>query len=231
MQLVIDIGNSRHKAALFDGPQLVSSHLPTQGQHWDELFAQAQQVMVCASGALPAFLEGRQYQQVGPHLNLPFVNHYANPQKLGPDRIALLAGAQLLYPGQHCLVIDAGTCITLDLLTADGQFVGGIISPGVEMRLKAMHQFTARLPLLPLEDKVPALAGLDTAGCMQSGAINGARAEVAGTIAAFEKLYAPLTTVITGGHHPLFENLQKEGIFAEPFLLMQGCNYLLLSNA
>lgn len=157
---------------------------------------------------------------------LPFEMDYLTPETLGLDRIALAAAAVSKYPGQDCLVIDAGTCITYDMVNRAGKFLGGAISPGVQMRFKALQHFTARLPLGGREYWKD-MIGKSTHESIASGVINGTINEVSGTINQYAGRFPQLITVLTGGDAPLFDGLLKNTIFAAPDLLLEGLNHIL----
>ena len=161
--------------------------------------------------------------------SLPITSQYATPHTLGVDRIASVAGANFLYPGKNCLVIDLGTCITYDLIDQSGVHHGGGISPGLEMRLKAMHKFTSKLPLISMKGK-PDLIGKTTKECMQSGALNGTIAELEGIIWRYRQLFKDLVIIFCGGGAIFFESKIKDDIFALPNLVLTGLNHILRFN-
>jgi type III pantothenate kinase len=162
-------------------------------------------------------------------LPLPINNLYATPHTLGVDRIAGACGAMQQFPSSHCLVIDAGTCIKYDFLDNIGNYHGGGISPGLRMRLQAMHTFTAKLPLVDIVD-APPLIGNTTEACLQSGAINGMVEEIQGIIARYQKEFAGLRVILCGGDGRFFENKLKGPIFALPELVRSGLNSILIHN-
>jgi type III pantothenate kinase len=142
-------------------------------------------------------------------------------------------GAAGLFPAQNCLVLDLGTCITADFVSADGTFQGGLISPGLRMRFQAMHTFTARLPLLdqlPDAGNWPPLTARSTQEAMLSGAMNGMALELTGIIDEYTNQHADLRVIVCGGDGPLFINRLKPGIFAVPELVLQGLNRILLMH-
>jgi type III pantothenate kinase len=152
---------------------------------------------------------------------LPFLNAYGSPETLGNDRLALVAALSKLYPKEDSIVISIGTCITYNFLAKNNAFRGGAISPGVELRLKAMHQFTDKLPLIEREGHLSVL-GYDTETSIRSGAINGITAEIDGMIALFEAQYGRINAVLTGGDSPFFESRLKNKIFADTNFLFKG---------
>jgi len=160
---------------------------------------------------------------------VPFSNIYASPHTLGLDRMAAVAGGQLLYQNTSCLIVDIGTCITYDVLDSKGVYHGGGISPGVEMRLKAMHKFTSKLPLVSPKGS-PQLIGKTTKECLLSGATLGAIAEVDGIISQYKQFFNDLTIIFCGGGAKFFESKIKGHIFAVPNLVLIGLNQILRYN-
>ena len=151
---------------------------------------------------------------------------YKTPATLGVDRIAAVCGALDHSPGEDCLVIDAGTCITFEFLDADGVYHGGAISPGLQMRFRAMHEFTARLPLVTSSITAPFI-GDSTETCMQSGVSNGMKAEVDGIVSRYRHQYPDVKILLCGGDAHFFEN-PSNGIIFMPELVLKGLNRILL---
>ena len=155
-----------------------------------------------------------------------------------------MCGAKALFPMQNCLVVDIGTCITYDLIDKNDNFFGGTISPGVRMRLRAMHEFTQKLPLLEWNSKnnfsenfsknssenFPNIQGSSTKDAILSGAINGVLMEIQGIIHHFERLYEDLHIILCGGDAFYFEKSLKGTIFAHPKLVLYGLNRILQYN-
>ncbi len=172
-----------------------------------------------------------------PHTPLPIENRYHTAATLGPDRLAAATGAWAYTKGENCLVIDAGSCITMDLLLDHG-FEGGNISPGLEMRLDAMHQFTDGLPR-PNLNKHPNLPcsiknarlGKSTEEALILGACQGLLLEIKGFIEACETQYGPLKICLTGGNAAFLADKLKREIFVLPNLVLRGLNEILLYNA
>jgi type III pantothenate kinase len=162
-------------------------------------------------------------------------NAYATPQTLGADRLAGAVGAAYLRPGQPTLILDAGTALKLDLVTADGTYHGGSIAPGLRMRLRALHTFTGRLPLIELPDPAALvqLIGDSTASSMLSGVLNGAAAEVTGLVADYRQRYPGLGLVLTGGDAPYLQPHLAPAlglIFVVPELVLVGLDRILRHN-
>lgn len=162
---------------------------------------------------------------------LPITKNYDTPQTLGADRVAAAVGADFLFPDDNCLVIDMGTCITYDWVSAEAVFEGGIISPGFRMRFKAMNTFTKRLPLIENDNTefVP-LVGKSTITAMQSGVVNGLLAEIEGIIDRYVQEKGECKVLLCGGDAPFFEKRLKNHIFAQPNLVLIGLNRILKYN-
>ena len=240
MNLTIDIGNTRTKIAVFQGDELLHQAV------WDELTVDAlkelaynqkvEKIILSSvskqSEEVMAFLKGHfAFLELMTDTPLPIRIRYKTPTTLGKDRVAAAVGAFHLFSGENCLVIDAGTCITLDLVSAEGEFLGGNISPGIEMRLKAMHHFTARLPLVARMGELPDELGDSTENAIRNGGELGALLEVEGFIHRCEKKYRPLRVVLTGGDADFFVKHAKTKIFAHQNLVLIGLNQILQHNA
>ncbi len=163
---------------------------------------------------------------------LPIKVHYHSIETLGVDRIAGVVGAFDNFPGQNSLVIDLGTCITYDFIDNQNIYHGGAISPGLGMRLKGMHQFTGKLPLIEvtdLNDHIEIL-GKSTKESLESGAFNGMLMEINGFISHFIGKYQGINIILTGGDSYRFESLINHPIFVAPKLVLQGLNRILDYN-
>jgi type III pantothenate kinase len=160
---------------------------------------------------------------------LPFTNLYKTPQTLGIDRIAAVAGAQFLFPQKNGLVIDAGTCITYDAISSNGEYKGGAISLGLTLRLRALHEFTNKLPLI--EPRWPMnLEGNSTEESILAGVCVGLIDEINGKIQRYEQQYSELQVILTGGDADFLGKHLKSNIFAAPLLVLLGLNQILLFN-
>jgi type III pantothenate kinase len=235
MHVAVDLGNTKAKVGIFIQRELTEKHvfestieliqwlraLPVEGL----IISSVKEDVNTLISGIPA----RHKIVLTSHTPLPIQLRYASPLSLGVDRIAAACGAHHLFPGASKLVIDAGTCITYDFTSANGEFLGGSISPGMHMRFKAMHTFTARLPLLTPEG-YPSLLGTTTEQGMQSGVINGIREEMNGIIAQYMARQADVQVLLTGGDGPFFENQLKASIFACPNLILIGLNSILAHN-
>ncbi len=160
---------------------------------------------------------------------LPFINKYLTPKTLGVDRLALIAAASSQFPNENTLVIDAGSCITFDVLNEFGEYFGGSISPGIEMRYKAVNHYTANLPLLSKSESIPEL-GNSTENAIHHGILNGVIQEIEGVIGQYKTKYQKLTVVLTGGDTIFLAKNLKSSIFAIPNFLLEGLNRILIHN-
>ena len=242
MNLIIDIGNSFSKLILFNKNEIAhfEKHALLEKKKLEiflKNFPKISAAMLSNVGKeldwIQDFLTnaGIEVMILDKTLRFPFALKYKSPDTLGVDRIALAAGAYAGFPNKDVLVIDAGSCITYEFINKAQEYIGGAIAPGLQMRLKAMHEFTARLPLLHWEGEKPPLTGQSTDECMLSGAVHGIQAEVGGIIERYKKRYPNLTVIITGGDQMLFDKDLKSGIFADAYLLAKGMNFILNYNA
>jgi type III pantothenate kinase len=239
MNLVLDIGNTRAKAALFQQDSLVKEGVfsltdPPALYRFLEGFKPEKLILSSVIAQLPAFLEELEEQiKVFPfdnHTRIPIQNKYKSASTLGSDRLAAAVGAWKRFPGKPVLVIDSGTCIKYNFVTAAGEYLGGGISPGIDMRFRALHAFTGRLPELEADYDYDGLIGMSTRDSLLSGVLNGALEEVRGTIERYEAQYNGLQTVLTGGNYPFFEKRLKKRIFALPQIVLEGLNEILEYN-
>lgn len=152
---------------------------------------------------------------------LPFTTPVGKPETIGADRLALAAAAVYFFPKQHNLVIGMGSCITYNFINADHEFLGGGISPGMEMRMKALNQFTAKLPIVKPDGNVP-LVGYDTVTNILSGVVMGMAKEMDGFIGAYKERYGNFNVHLTGGDLVYLAPHLKNQIFADPELIFKG---------
>jgi type III pantothenate kinase len=235
INLAVDFGNSRIKAGLFEGEIFKEKFSFTQMSELKQWLSQSHNNLIVSSVSdevtrilTEAKSTGKKIQ-LSAATPLPIMVKYTTPETLGVDRLAAACGALQLFPGQPCLVIDMGTCINYEVLDSDTVYWGGIISPGVNMRFKAMHTFTARLPLIePVAGAQ--LIGNSTQTCMQSGVMNGILEEMRGIINQLRSKYPNLRVILCGGDASFFENQLKDSIFAAPELVLRGLNRILNHN-
>ncbi|MCT4624632.1 MAG: type III pantothenate kinase [Schleiferiaceae bacterium] len=237
--LIIDIGNTFCKVAVFENQVLTQFfkikdiEVTTLKKNID--FSEISLFLVSSTRQKPTELLN-DLSQFGKclwlehHFSFPFTNKYATPDTLGKDRLALAASACLEFKNKDTLVIDAGTCITYDIITSKNEYLGGAISPGLEMRFKALNTFTEKLPLL--EPKHPEdLIGKDTQDSILSGIVNGTALEIDGVINEYKKRFPNLNVVLTGGDQLFFAECIKNNFFARPEFLLKGLNYIAELNA
>lgn len=240
VNLIIDIGNTTAKVAFFDKGEMLC-RLRTDTDHLVELLkndnhtTQCRQAIVSTTANLPTSLtqltESLKIKTLwlNYQTRLPFVNDYKTPQTLGPDRVAAVAGAMNTWPEENVLVIDAGSCITYDLLTADGHYKGGNISPGIKMRLRAMNEHTARLPLVTTNGELPPM-GHDTQTALRAGSLMGVKYEIEGYIHYLYKGYTNGRVVLTGGDADILKDLLPKTAVCDNHLVLRGLDFILQYN-
>jgi type III pantothenate kinase len=236
MNLAIDIGNTQVKLALFGKDELIEPF--TQKEAIDDILSQNKisRAIISKSGAdteIESKLKEYKIKTLvlSHELNLPIELLYKTPETLGADRIAGSVAANFLFPNTSVLKIDFGTCITYDFVNDKNQYQGGAISPGMMMRFKAMHNYTAKLPLVdPMQFTRFELTGEDTDTSLLSGVMNGIKEEVSGIIKEYEKRFGRLKVVATGGDAGIFVTLVNCEIFARPYLVLEGMNRILNYN-
>jgi type III pantothenate kinase len=235
MNLLVDSGNTSTKLALCEHGKIRETLLYTGVASLEYVRTHYKPSSVIISSVNKSLTEIRTFFSSLPVVVLdaqtpiPFANGYETPATLGMDRLAAVAGAQVVFPEADCLCIDAGTCITYDFIDKEGQYLGGGISPGIEMRFKALNTFTARLPLIQ-GIKETDLLGKTTEGSIRNGVQNGILHEVEGFITAYKTKYQDTKVIITGGDARFFESRIKETIFVVPELLFLGLNRILEYN-
>lgn len=233
--LIIDLGNTRAKVARYQGGALQRALVVERPDPHAlvPLFPDLppERIGIGASGPLdPALLGALEAWAPVVLLNgasaAPLVNTYGTPTTLGVDRLANAVAARNMFAGRPVLAVDAGTCITYDLVDAEGRYLGGAISPGLAMRVRAMHAYSARLPLVELPAEPPRL-GTTTAEALQSGVVFGALGELEGYLRVWRQQYVDLVVVLTGGDGLRMVRGLKNGIFAHPTLTLDGLHALL----
>lgn len=241
MNLVIDTGNTSTKMAVFNGQEMLA-HYQRERLVVGELEKLKENFPAVNSLIISSVV--RQDEQVNKFCRTNFDNYirlsyetrlpikvlYQTPQTLGNDRIADVVGAWKEYPSQDMLVIDAGSCVTYDLITGKGEYLGGNISPGLTMRFRALNNFTDQLPLVTRGENTNVL-GKNTKEAIMLGVQHGLIQEMRGIIELVKQDYPELKAVLTGGDLPFFEKELKNLIFADPFLTLKGLNEILNYNA
>lgn len=236
MNISIDIGNTKSKLAIFENDnilekysnisavdiiaisekfineKLIISSVNEQSTHLYNLIPNKKRVLLMNS-----------------EIKIPIINNYNQKQSLGMDRLSAAIGVYKLNPDSNNLIIDMGTCITYDIITKENQFEGGIISAGIGLRAKALHNFTSKLPFVEVEGNFN-LIGKSTAECIESGILNGILGEIQYIIDCYLDKYEGLSIFLTGGDSHLFETKIKQTIFVNSDIVLIGLNCILNYN-
>ena len=239
MNLTIDIGNTRIKTAVFQEHRILfndSRPLKDYKKYILNILDKysVNQAIISSVGNLKDESFKFLSDLVELHFltfktKVKFINKYKTPSSLGVDRIALVSAAVDQFPNSNVLVFDVGTCITYDFVNSKKEYFGGAISPGIEMRYKALHSFTENLPKLAPVTKIPAL-GNTTKDAIHLGVLQGVICEIEGVIELFKAKKQKLTIVLTGGDTIFLAKNIKSTIFANPNFLLEGLNSILTYN-
>ena len=240
MNLVIDAGNTHIKFAIFRRDVLLHVETSPEAGFADHIKSVFEQYPNIERAIISSVSNLQDYAVdvvsvfcevyvLTPKCKLPFKNSYATPQTLGPDRLALATAAFYENPKGNTLVIDAGTCITYDMVNDHGEYLGGAISPGLYMRYNALHEFTDRLPKLTPENILDFI-GNATETSIHSGVVNGICLEIDGAIDQYKSRFRDLTVILTGGDAQFLSKRLKSTIFAHSNFLLKGLNQLLDYN-
>lgn len=234
MLLAIDIGNSRIKTAIFENNSQTVSYsfdhtvLKSSIRNILDQHIQCTDIVVANVGSyaqdeLVNIAPAMKWHFISHLTRFPFHNLYKTPTTLGIDRMVLASGAVLSYPGRNRLVIDAGTCVTYDFIDNQNNYHGGAISPGLGMRYRALHEFTAKLPML--ERKQPdGKIGQSTPESIHSGVVNGLVHEIDGFIDHYKSKYDDPVVILTGGDTDFLAKSVKNTIFAHSNFLLESLN-------
>jgi type III pantothenate kinase len=239
MNLILDVGNTSIKCAVFDlnnvlvFKKTVAKISPDLLRKWVTAYAIKNAILSTVAAVdrdcIRFLKRATTFLLMNYKTRIPIKNKYKTPKTLGMDRLANVVGAAFLFPRKNCLIIDAGTCIKFDFIAESGHYMGGSIAPGIMMRYAALHHFTAKLPLVKIQ-ATGALIGQDTHSSIVSGVQNGTYAEIAGLIQQYKNKYGKIQVLITGGDAPLFVNRIKRPIFAAPDLTCIGLNQIVHYN-
>lgn len=240
MNLIIDVGNTYTKIAIFDADKLIDKYVVHDSQSKERLSIILDNYPKLSYGIISVVgkwnLELQNYLKhyfpiliLDAATKLPFENCYETPKTLGIDRLALASACVKQFPNTNTLVIDAGTCITYDFVTNNKKYLGGAISLGVQSRYKALHQFTEKLPLLEPKENVNVI-GNTTQSAIHSGVVKGVVFEIEGVIQYYKTQFSDLTVVLTGGDSNFLAKQLKSTIFANLNFLLEGLNYILEYN-
>ena len=237
MNVVIDIGNTSSKVATFESNTLVEVQNCLAKEVNDLLASIKFEKGIVSSVKEEKFSIGvlNQYPRIiklTKNLKIPIVNSYSTPDSLGYDRLSNAVGAYAIEAGRNSLIIDAGTCLKFDFIDDQNRYLGGSISPGLSMRLKSLHTFTDKLPLVELK-KPEKLIGGSTKESILSGVVGGMSSEINNLISEYHKKYSLLKVFVTGGDvdfiYPMVDN-QKSSIFAHNYITLLGLNRILQEN-
>ncbi|WP_310377465.1 type III pantothenate kinase [Flavobacterium sp.] len=234
MILVVDVGNTRIKGAVFEEDILLEqfvflkTDLHKSIQNILEKYKKTSYLIVASVGDVDKLVFFNFSTIINVHFishndPFPFKNTYETPHTLGIDRLVNSAGATLLFPNQNRLVIDAGTCVTYDFIDENNNYLGGAISPGLRLRYEALHNYTAKLPLLTLENPKNFI-GKSTVESIHSGVVNGLTNEIDGFINHYKTHYSNFIIILTGGDAEFLAKRLKNTIFANSNFLLESMN-------
>ena len=239
MNLVIDQGNTKAKIAIFKKNEIISlSEKEVIEISFLERLFKEYYIESCIFGSVNekkkeiiSFLRGnvKNFIELTNETLLPITIGYKTPLTLGIDRIAAVVGASIENLNKPIIVIDAGTAITYDFLSKEGEFVGGNIAPGITMRLKSLNQFTHKLPLVEMKGETP-IIGFDTQTAIRSGVINGICYEIIGFISQIESFHPSVLVFLTGGDSNYLSEKLKYRFFVDKNLVLKGLNRILNYN-
>lgn len=228
--LCFDFGNTRMKCAVFTDGSFRKEQVMTDDSdetiktlldqyHPDRTILSS---VIDHNPGMETLLQQRtQFHRLGHESKLPVTTPVGKPETIGADRLALVVAAVTLFPGKNNLVIGLGSAVTYNYVNKYREFIGGAISPGMEMRFRSLNAFTARLPLVKADWNFP-LAGYDTRTNILSGVILGMAKEVDGMIEAYEEKYDNFNVLLSGGDGVFFTRHLKKKIFADPYLIYKG---------
>lgn len=239
MHLIIDVGNTFRKIAVFDNTTMLAKEV-CDATNFSDIFSklitaypQISKGILSSVGDFTSselkLVSNIPFITLNYKTPVPFINKYLTPKTLGVDRIALVSAAAKVFPKKNTLVIDAGSCITIDFISNKNEYFGGTITPGIAMRYKAMHHFTSNLPLLKTQSPTYFI-GNSTETSMHLGAFSGTVYEIQGAIATYKNKYPDLRVILTGGDTHLLRDSLKNDIFANSNFLLEGLNFILQHN-
>lgn len=239
MNLVIDIGNTRVKAAYFSKREILEYRVFPKLSDLinDTAFLRSADKVIVGTVVninddLKSTLSHAQTFMLFTNADqIPLKNLYKTTGTLGSDRLAAAIGVHSLYPNKNVLNIDTGTCLKFNFVNQNREYLGGAISPGLQMRFRALKQFTDKLPLVKMKENFDALIGNTTENSILSGVINGILKEADGIIEEYKLLYPDLTIVVSGGDTEFFAKRLKNRIFAHPHAVLTGLNEVLIYNS
>jgi type III pantothenate kinase len=228
--LCFDFGNTRRKVALFENAeirrvQILDDDADATIQQLLDTYKPAKTILSSViehnAGMETLLAANSRFHKLSHLTRLPFTTPVGKPETIGADRLALVAAAVHFHPGKHNLIIALGSCITYNFCNKYNEFIGGAISPGLEMRLKSLNYYTAKLPLVKATSNVP-LMGYDTNTNIQSGVVMGMVYEMDGFIDEYRQKFDNFNVLLTGGDTVFLASHLKNKIFADPDLIFKG---------
>ncbi|MBS1596605.1 MAG: type III pantothenate kinase [Bacteroidetes bacterium] len=228
--ICFDFGNTRLKCAVFSGKDIqqiivLENDNPETIEQVIQKYQPKKSILSSVINHNPAvetvLKEKTLFHKLDHHSKVPITTPVGKPDSIGADRLALCVAAVDLFPGKNNLVIGLGSAVTYNFINKYSEFMGGAISPGMEMRFKALKTFTAKLPLVKADWNLP-LVGYDTKTNILSGVIIGMAKEIEGTVDAYEEKYGNFNVLLSGGDSQYFNRLLKKKIFADPDLIFKG---------
>lgn len=244
MNLTIDQGNSRTKVALFRANGTIARHFiykfftSAEVEELCSLYPIEDSIISSVANIEPAVVNAlsrhsRRCILFDHNTPIPIINDYATPATLGQDRLAAAVGATVLYPAQNVLIVDAGSAITYDLVTADGHYVGGNIAPGMKMRFVILHRMTKKLPVVEIEEQeMLPLFGRTTRDAIAAGVMRGVVFEVKGYMRDLSEQLPDFRTILTGGHASyIAHNLRADNAVIDKNLVLEGLARILQYNS
>lgn len=240
MILTVDIGNTKIKIAVYEQDTIIDKEITDtfdvlkiiekKLKKYKKIASSVvSSVSNCPNDVLELLKNKTNLLIISHETKFPFKNNYETPLTLGLDRKVLVSGAVLKFPKQNCLIIDAGSCITYDFVDSDLNYFGGAISPGIQMRYKALNNFTVKLPLLEVEHPIQ-ITGNSTNQSIHSGVVNGILFEIDGFINSYLRENEYLTIILTGGDAEFLAKRLKSTIFANSNFLLESLNLLYQYN-
>ncbi len=228
--LCLDFGNTRMKCGVFADGEFLDEQI-LENDHEDTMrvlldrFQPSRTILSSVIHHNPRMEEllrtTTHFHLLNHQSKVPVTTPVGKPETIGADRLALVVAAATLFPGKNNLVIGLGSAITYNYVNKDKEFIGGGISPGMEMRFKSLHEYTAKLPLVKADWNFP-LAGYDTRTNILSGVILGMAKEIDGIIGAYQEKYDNFNVLMSGGDSTYFSRHLKSKIFADPYLIYKG---------
>lgn len=239
MNLIIDVGNTNVKLAVFQKESIKENYIIKKRSLISTIkkvlkkYPKINNALVSSVGEFDVTTLSEldlDFLKLDFKTEVPFKNLYETPETLGVDRIALVSASVKHFPESNVLIIDAGTCITYDFINNKNEYLGGAISPGLEVRYKSLNNLTANLPLLDV--KIPKkIIGQNTEFSIHSGVVNGILMEIEGVIESYRQNFKDLTVILTGGDAKFLSKQLKSSIFAHSNFLLEGLNYILDYNS